>query len=98
MPEEQPPQGAPPPGEAGPPPAVPMGDSGMGPGPGAGAPSPEEILAQIPPEILDLLPPEIIDGIATGQIPLPMVEQMLAEIMSQGAPEPAMTGPVPPMM
>ena len=30
-----------------------------------------------------MLPPEIIDGIATGQIPPPMVEQILMELMGQ---------------
>jgi hypothetical protein len=90
-----PPPGGPPPGP------LPPGPGGPPPGMGGPAPMPgEAILAQIPPEILQLLPPEIIDGIATGQIPPPMVEQILMELMGQmqGGMPPGMGGPPPPMM
>ena len=89
-PQQALPPGAPPPGPQGPPPGP------VGP-PQATTPG-EAILAELPPEIIQMLPPEIIDGIASGQIPPPMVEQLLMELMSQG--QPAMAGPpgMPPGM
>jgi hypothetical protein len=92
------PQGPPPggPGPGGPPPG--------GPGPGPGGPPPggppgEAILAQIPPEFLQQIPPEIVQGIASGQIPLPMVKQILEQLLAQqggGAPMPGGPPPGPP--
>jgi hypothetical protein len=93
QPPAPPANSSPPPGEQA---ALPPGPSAQ-PGPGGppppmggpptnGGPPPmpgEEILAQIPPELLQMMPPEIVDGIATGQIPPPMVEQILTEMMAQ---------------
>ena len=55
-----------------------------------------------------MIPPDIMEGIATGQIPPPMVEQLIMELMNQqgggqqmGAPPmggPPMGEPPMPMM